>query len=90
MRFNCKVITRASKNEVIGIEKLSRLGLAFVTQNLDVPEIRIYTTAVPVGGKANQEVIKLLSEALRVPKSRIRILRGETSNKKLIEVDDSR
>lgn len=88
MRFSCKVITRSSKNEVVGLEKLSRLGLDFVRKDKDMPEIRVYTKAVPVDGKANKEVINLLSEALKKPKSRIRIVKGETSNKKIIEVDD--
>jgi uncharacterized protein YggU (UPF0235/DUF167 family) len=88
MKFTCKVITRSSKNEVVGIENLSRLGLDFVKKNLDLPEIKVYTKAVPVDGKANKEVISLLSEALKRPKSRIRIVKGETSNKKIIEVDD--
>jgi uncharacterized protein YggU (UPF0235/DUF167 family) len=88
MKFSCKVITRSSKNEVIGIEKLSRLGFDFVRQDKDMPEIRVYTKAVPVDGKANKEVINLLSAALGKAKSRIRIIKGETSNKKIIEVDD--
>jgi len=82
------VITRSSKNEVVGIEKLSRLGLDFVRKDKDIPEIRVYTKAVPVDGKANKEVLVLLAEALHVPKSRVRIVKGETSNKKIIEVDD--
>lgn len=88
MKFSCKVITRSSKNEVVGLEKLSRLGFDFVRKDKDMPEIKVYTKAVPVDGKANKEVISLLSEALNKPKSRIRIVRGETSNKKIIEVDD--
>ena len=88
MKFSCKVITRSSKNEVIGIETLSRLDLGFARKDQDMPEIKIYTKAVPVDGKANKEVIKLLSEALKVAKSKIRIVKGETSNKKIIEVDD--
>lgn len=88
MKFICKVITRASRNEVIGVEKLSRLGLDFVKKDKDMPELRIYVKAAPVDGKANKEVISLLSEVLKVSKSRIRIAKGETSNKKIIEVDD--
>lgn len=90
MKFICKVIARSSKNEVLGIENLYRLGLDFVRKDQDMPEVKVYTKAVPVDGKANKEVIKLLAEALDVPKSRIRILKGETSNKKMIEVDDKR
>jgi len=88
MKFSCKVITRSSKNEVLGIEKLSRLGFDFVRKDKDMQEIKIYTKAVPVDGKANKEVINLLSEALGVAKSKIKIVKGETSNKKIIEVDD--
>ncbi|MFA6897117.1 MAG: DUF167 domain-containing protein [Patescibacteria group bacterium] len=88
MKFSCKVITRSSKNEVVGIEKLSRLGFDFVRKDKDMPEIKVYTRAVPVDGKANKEVISLLSEALGKPKSKIKIVKGETSNKKIIEVDD--
>lgn len=88
MKFTCKVISRASKDEVIGIENLSRLGFDFVRKDKDMPEVRVYTKAVPVDGKANKEVVRLLAEALKVPKSRIGILRGETSNIKVIKVDD--
>lgn len=88
MKFSCKVIARSSKNEVVGIEKLSRLGFDFVRKDKDMPEIKVYTRAVPVDGKANKEVISLLSEALGVAKSKIKIVKGETSNKKIIEVDD--
>jgi uncharacterized protein YggU (UPF0235/DUF167 family) len=88
MKFSCKVIARSSKDEVVGIENLFRLGLDFVKKDQDIPEVRVYTKAVPVDGKANKEVIRLLSEALKKPKTRIRIVKGETSNKKIIEVDD--
>jgi len=33
---------------VVGIENLSRLGLDFVKKDLDLPEIKVYTKAVPV------------------------------------------
>ncbi len=88
MKFSCKVITRSSRNEVVGLEKLSRLGLDFVRKDQDMPEVKVYTKAVPVDGKANKEVISLLAEAMGKPKSKIRIAKGETSNKKIIEVDD--
>lgn len=42
----------------------------------------------PVDGKANTELIKLLSQKFNVSKSRIRIKLGLTSRQKLIEIDD--
>jgi uncharacterized protein (TIGR00251 family) len=37
-------------------------------------------------GKANEAVVELLAEHFSVPKSSIRIVRGDTARKKLIEV----
>jgi uncharacterized protein len=41
-------------------------------------------TAVPEKGKANQALIKLLSKALRIPKSDFKIIRGDTDRNKQI------
>ena len=38
-------------------------------------------------GKANRRLIELLAEYFHTAKSKIRILRGQRSRKKLIEVD---
>lgn len=50
-------------------------------------QIRAYVTVVPEGGKANAEVIRLLAKAVGVPKSRLRLLRGETSRDKVFRVE---
>ena len=42
----------------------------------------------PVDGKANAELIKLLSKQYGVPKSRITIKAGASSRLKRIEIDD--
>jgi uncharacterized protein (TIGR00251 family) len=44
--------------------------------------LRVAVTAVPEKGKANRAIIALLSETLRVPKSAIELLSGETSPQK--------
>jgi len=42
----------------------------------------------PVDGKANQELVQLLSKQLGVPKSQVMIRSGQTSKIKRIEVPD--
>ncbi len=42
--------------------------------------------APPQEGKANKALIELLANYFSVPKSSVRIIRGQTSRKKLIEV----
>ena len=89
MKFKCKVITRSSRNEVLGIDNLGKLDLNFENRNNsenDLPFLKIYFTAVPIQGRANKELVKLLSEKLDVNKSRIKIIKGEKNKEKVIEV----
>lgn len=43
-------------------------------------------TAAPEKGKANDQLIELLSEKLNIPKSKISIKAGKTNRDKLIEI----
>lgn len=48
--------------------------------------IKIYLTAPPVNGKANAELISLLSKTLKVPRTSITIIHGESAKKKRISI----
>ena len=48
--------------------------------------LRVYVTTVPEDGKANAAVVKLLSKAVGVPKSRLDLVRGHTSRDKVFLV----
>ena len=58
-----------------------------LTQWLDETTVKIDVTAAPEGGKANEAVIDVLADALRVSKSRVRIVRGATARMKHVEID---
>ncbi len=47
----------------------------------------VSVTAPPADGKANEMVIKLLSEFFRKPRRSISILRGAASRQKLVRID---
>ncbi len=49
--------------------------------------LKIRVTVPPEGGKANRAVIEILSKALRVPKSSIEIIKGETSRIKTVKIE---
>lgn len=68
-----KVIPQ-SKKQVIGVEQH---GL-----------IKCYLKSQPEKGKANEELITMLSKQLRIPKQDIKILSGHTSRKKIIKIND--
>ncbi len=48
--------------------------------------LRIRLAAPPVDGAANRELVTWLARRLRVPKSAIRVERGETGRRKLVSV----
>ncbi|WP_029523136.1 DUF167 domain-containing protein [Persephonella sp. KM09-Lau-8] len=73
MIIKVKVKPNAKKNEIKQIEE-------------NFYEIRV--TVVPEKGKANKKVVELLSDYLNVPKSRIKLIRGETSREKVFEIQD--
>ncbi len=71
-----KVITSASKNEITEYN-YNLFG--------DL-EMKIKTTAIPENGKANKEIIAILAKHFNIAKSNIKILIGEHSSKKIIEI----
>ncbi len=71
MRIRVKVKPNAKKEEIKKIEE-------------DYYEVRV--TVVPEKGKANKKVIEVLSKYFKVPKSRISLVRGETSREKVFEI----
>jgi uncharacterized protein YggU (UPF0235/DUF167 family) len=46
--------------------------------------LRVRVTASPEKGKANRRVLELLGEALQVPPSALRLLKGETRPDKVV------
>ena len=64
---------RSARDEVLGLEG-------------DVLRARV--TAPPVEGRANEALLRLLAEALGVPKTSLRIVRGQRGRKKLVVVEE--
>lgn len=50
-----------------------------------VPLVRV--AAAPADGKANASVCRIVAEALGVPKTSVRVVRGHASRVKTLEVD---
>ena len=73
MRIKVKVKPGASENEVKKIDE-------------NLYEVR--TTTIPEKGKANEKVVELLSDFFDVPKSKIKIVKGQTSREKEVEVGE--
>ncbi|MGK6313287.1 DUF167 domain-containing protein [Neorhizobium sp. DT-125] len=49
--------------------------------------LKARVTAVPEDGKANKALVLLIAGTLRLPKSSISIISGETARKKILRID---
>lgn len=77
LRLAVRLTPNASRNIVDGIE-IAADGGTF---------LKARVTAVPEDGKANKALILLIAETLRLPKSSISIISGETARKKILRID---
>ena len=69
--FAVRVVPRASRSEVAGEHDGA---------------LRVRVAAPPVDGAANEELLRTLARALKVPRSAVEIIRGQTSKVKYIRV----
>lgn len=74
MIISVKVITNAKQNKVFELGDCN---------------FKIYLTCIPEKGKANLELIKLLSKHFDTPKSAITITSGIKSHNKVIEIQNT-
>ncbi|MEM2727054.1 MAG: DUF167 domain-containing protein [Archaeoglobaceae archaeon] len=71
MRISVRVKPNAKKS---GVEKVGE-------------EYVVFVKAPPVEGRANAELIEVLADHFKVPKSKIRIVSGGRTKKKIVEID---
>jgi uncharacterized protein (TIGR00251 family) len=55
-------------------------------EKLEDESLKVNLKAPPVDGKANEELVEVLSKFLKIPKSHIMIKAGKTSKDKLIQI----
>jgi uncharacterized protein (TIGR00251 family) len=71
MRIKVKVLPRAKRGEIIELAK---------------DYLKVKLLSAPVKNKANIELIGMLSDYYGVPKSAVKIIKGEHSRKKIVEI----
>ncbi|MBY5408557.1 DUF167 domain-containing protein [Rhizobium leguminosarum] len=49
--------------------------------------LKARVTSVPEKGKANKALILLIAKSLRIPKSSVSLVSGETARKKILRID---
>jgi hypothetical protein len=71
MKYAITVIPNASRNEI---------------KVLSDAELKVYITVTPEKGKANKQLITMMSKYFKVSKSSIEITSGELSRNKIISI----
>lgn len=71
LTFFVQVVPRASRSEIVGEHN---------------GNLRVRVAAPPVDGAANEELVRLLSRAWRVPRSAIQITTGQKSKLKQVRI----
>jgi uncharacterized protein (TIGR00251 family) len=71
--YAVRVQPRSSRNEVV--------------RNPD-GTLKVYLTSPPVDGRANAELVNILSEEFGVPKGAVKIIRGAKGREKLVEISE--
>lgn len=71
LTINVYVVPRSSKNEIVGIYN---------------DHLKIKLKAQPQNNAANDELIKFLSDVLKIPKSSIEIARGHGQRNKVLNL----
>ena len=70
LRVAVRVVPGARRSEIVAVE----------------PQLRVRLAAPPVEGKANAELVRVLAKALGVRRSAVRVVAGEKSRDKVVEV----
>ena len=73
MLIEVHVTPKASTNQII--------------KDLGAGIYRVRTTAAPEKGEANKKVLELLAQELKLPKSKLTIVSGLTSKRKLVRIE---
>ena len=71
MRINVKVVPNAKKEKVL----------------IEEGDFKVYLNAPAIDGKANKELIKLLAGHFKTKRGNVRIIVGEKSRVKVVEID---
>lgn len=72
MRLDIKVFPNAKKERVAD----------------DDLRLKVYVNVAPEKGKANKRVCELLAKKFSVRKSSVKIIKGETSQEKVVEISE--
>ncbi len=77
VRIRIKLTPKAASNRIGPVEKSADGGAV----------LKVAVTVAPENGKANAQLIKLLSKAWKIPKTRLTLVAGAKDRRKTLQID---
>lgn len=82
-----KIIVKAKpKAKVEKVERVGQPALNFANEKAELTVYKVSVKEAPVGGKANEAVIRALAKYFETSPSHIRLVSGQTSKQKIYEI----
>ncbi len=78
---------KKSKNSItIEIKVEPRSSQKGITGVMENNVLKVKLTSPPVEGAANEQLIEVLADELKVKRSQIKVIRGQSSKRKVVEI----
>ena len=84
MKIIIKAKTLAKEEKV---ERVEQQALGFVNTKQVPVTYKVSVKEAPVGGKANEAIIRVLAEYFDVSKSQVSLVSGQSSKQKIFEIN---
>ena len=82
------IVIAKPKSKIEMVERIGQPTLGLGDIKPGFIEYKVSVKEVPVGGKANEAIIKVLAKYFDVAPSLVRLVSGATSKRKIFEIPD--
>ncbi len=84
MKISVKAKTNAKTEKV---ERVTQPKLPLSNNENECTLYKVEVKEPPIGGKANEAIIKALAKYFKIPPSSVRLVRGQSSKHKFFEIE---
>ncbi|MFZ2621267.1 MAG: DUF167 domain-containing protein [Minisyncoccia bacterium] len=83
-----KIVVKVKPNsKVESVERVTQASLGFISNKNDLVEYSVRVKEPPVGGKANDAVVRALANYFDAAPSLVRLVKGGSTKRKIFEID---
>ncbi len=84
--FTYSIACKRTKNGLTFAVRVQPRASRLSVEGVEDGTLKVKLTAPPADGEANAQLLKLLAKTFRIRKTAMRIIKGETSRDKVVEI----